>query len=251
MFLVAEIFTFFSSALVIKSPAPVVFLSYKGTAVPARAGKSGRVPRGVVISNIRPIGLNLATEASTGIGCLLPAALTPAHCPPVDKIEEQIIECFDQLRMPVYRYLVGMHLVPQDADEVIQETFLKLYEQLSRGGQIENIRGWTFRVAHNLAINGLKGRKHLAPMTDEQWESVVQTREDPRPGPEEQLLDKEKMAHIHDTLGKLSRLQRQCVHLRIEGFRYREIAEILEVSVPSVAESLRRAIVKLAVERHG
>ena len=193
----------------------------------------------------------MATDSSAGLEYLLPATISSAQCPSLDKVEEQIIECFDRLRMPIYRYLVGMHLVPQDADEVIQETFLKLYEQLSGGGQIENVRAWTFRVAHNLAINGLKGRKHLAPMTDEQWEAVVQTREDPRPGPEEQLLDKEKMAHIHQSLGKLSRLQCQCVHLRIEGFRYREIAEILCVSVPSVAESLRRAIVKLTVERHG
>jgi RNA polymerase sigma-70 factor (ECF subfamily) len=166
-------------------------------------------------------------------------------------MEEQIIECFTQLRVPVYRYLIGIHIAPEEADELIQETFLRLYEQLSRGSRIENIRGWVFRVAHNLAVNGLKGRKHLTPMTWERWESVVQTRQDPRPSPEEQLLDKEKMTHIHETLGKLSRLQQQCVHLRVEGFRYREIAEILDLSVPTVSESLRRAVVKLAGERQG
>ena len=47
-------------------------------------------------------------------------------------------------------------------------------------------------------------------------------------------LDKERMAHIHDTLSKLSPLQRQCVHLRVEGFRYREIAAIL--STPDARE---------------
>jgi RNA polymerase sigma-70 factor, ECF subfamily len=181
----------------------------------------------------------------------MPAAVAGVRCPSAHKIEDQVIECFSQLRIPMYRYLVGIHVTPEEADELIQETFLRLFEQLSGRRGIENIRGWVFRVAHNLAVNKLKARKYLTCMTPEQWDSMLQMREDPHPGPEEQLLDKEKMSHIHETLGRLSRLQQQCVHLRIEGFRYREIAEILGLSVPTVAESLRRAVVKLAPERHG
>ena len=185
------------------------------------------------------------------VECCLPAGLAGEQREAGFQIEDQIIECFARLRAPVYRYLIGIHIAPEEADELTQETFLRLYEQLRRGSRIENLRGWVFRVAHNLAVNGIKGRKHLAPMTVEQWECVVQTRSDPGPGPEEQLLDKEKMMRIHETISKLSPLQQQCLHLRVEGFRYREIAEILDLAVPTVAESLRRAIVKLAVERHG
>jgi RNA polymerase sigma-70 factor (ECF subfamily) len=193
----------------------------------------------------------LATQGAAGANCLLPASLASARSSSAQKIEEQIVECFSQLRLPIYRYLIGIHVAPEEAEELIQESFLRLYEQLSRGGRIENIRGWAFRVAHNLAVNELKGRRHVASISPEQWESMMQTRQDPRPGPEEQLLDKERMAHIHDALCKLSPLQRQCVHLRVEGFRYREIADILDLSVPTIAESLRRAVVKLATDRHG
>ncbi len=167
------------------------------------------------------------------------------------KIEEQIIGLFDTFRVPIYRYLVCTHIAPEDADEIIQETFLRLYLQLHGGTRIENLKGWMFRVAHNLGLNGIKSRKHLTPTTAEEWSDLVESRSDPSPGPEELLIFKEKMARLYVTISKLSPQQQQCLHLRTEGFRYREIAEILGVTISTVAESLRRAIEKLTLERHG
>jgi len=74
---------------------------------------------------------------------------------------------------------------------------------------------------------------------------------DPRRGPEELLLRREKMARVHAAISALSDQQKQCLYLRAEGFRYREMAEILEVTISTVVESLRRAIKKLVTESHG
>jgi RNA polymerase sigma-70 factor (ECF subfamily) len=197
------------------------------------------------------IDLNVSTQPSTGVDFCVPVGISGDRAQTTLKIEEQIIELFDTLRGSVYRYLICIHNPPEEADEVIQETFLKLYVHLNRGVRIENARGWVFRVAHNLSVNRMKSRKFMAPMTSEQWESVVETHCDPEPGPEEQLLHKERMTRLYSTISTLSPLQQQCLHLRIEGFRYREIGEILDVGVPTVAESLRRAIEKLTPERHG
>jgi DNA-directed RNA polymerase specialized sigma24 family protein len=46
----------------------------------------------------------------------------------------------------------------------------------------------------------------------------------------------------------LTRFQRQCLHLRVEGLRYREIAELFGVSVATVAEAVRRGLVNLAAQ---
>jgi RNA polymerase sigma-70 factor (ECF subfamily) len=197
------------------------------------------------------IDLNVSTQPSTAADFCLPVEISGDSAQATLKIEEQIIELFDKLRSSVYRYLICVHHPPEEADEVIQETFLKLYVHLNRGARIENARGWVFRVAHNLGVNRMKSRKFMAPMTSEQWDNVVETRCDPEPGPEEQLLHKERMTRLYSTISTLPPLQQQCLHLRIEGFRYREIGEILDVSVPTVSESLRRAIEKLTPERHG
>jgi RNA polymerase sigma-70 factor (ECF subfamily) len=195
------------------------------------------------------VGSGSASVAGAGIS--LPASLVTDEGQTALSVEEQITGLFDTFRIPIYRYLVCTHISPEDADEIIQETFLRLYVQLHGGNRIENLKGWMFRVAHNLGVNGIKSRKHVAPKTSEEWLELVESRSDPSPGPEEVLIFKEKMARLYSTISKLSPQQQQCLHLRTEGFRYREIAEILGVTISTVAESLRRAIEKLTLERHG
>jgi RNA polymerase sigma-70 factor (ECF subfamily) len=161
------------------------------------------------------------------------------------KLEEQILKLYDELREPVYRYLLCQGVNPADADDITQETFLRLFQHLHAGGRENNLRGWVFRVAHNLAINEYKSRKFLSLLSPEQWAELNDSKPEPAPNPEELLLQKEKMARLHATMSTLSAQQHQCLYLRAEGFRYREIAEILGVTVSTVAESVRRAIGKL------
>jgi RNA polymerase sigma-70 factor (ECF subfamily) len=59
------------------------------------------------------------------------------------------------------------------------------------------------------------------------------------------LLQKERILRVHNGLSKLTQLQRDCLFLRVEGFRYREIGEMLNVGTSTVAGSLRNAIVRL------
>jgi RNA polymerase sigma-70 factor (ECF subfamily) len=202
-------------------------------------------------SGMRRTAIGITSGAIENAGLPLSAVAVDDEGQTALRIEEQIVELFDTLRLPVYRYLICTHIGPEDADEIIQETFLRLYQQFHRGDRIENARGWIFRVAHNLAVNGMKSRKHITSKTPEEWVNLVESRMDPTPGPEELLLFKEKMSRLHTTISGLSTQQQQCLHLRTEGFRYREIAEILDVGIPTVAESLRRAIEKLTLERHG
>jgi RNA polymerase sigma-70 factor, ECF subfamily len=161
------------------------------------------------------------------------------------KLEEQITRLFDGLRAPVCRYLLCLGVNSADADEIIQETFLRLYRHLHAGGREDNIRGWVFRVAHNISINELRRRKHVVLSEPERWAELSLSNIDPAPGPEELLLRKEKALRVCAAISMLSAQQKQCLYLRAEGFRYREIAEILGVTISTVAESLRRAIKKL------
>jgi RNA polymerase sigma-70 factor (ECF subfamily) len=185
------------------------------------------------------------------VGLCVPTTILGQEGQRTLKLEEQITRIFDELREPIYRYLLCLSASPTEADEIIQETFLRLYRHLNAGGREDNLRGWLFRVAHNIGINEFKKRNRLFSIARTEICELEISTADPQPGPEELLLRKEKMASIHAAISTLSEQQRQCLYLRAEGFRYREIAEILEVTISTVAESLRRAIKKLIRESHG
>ena len=167
------------------------------------------------------------------------------------KLEERITQMYDELREPVYRYLLCRSATPVDADDIIQETFLRLYRHHNAGGNEDNLRGWIFRVAHNISINQVKRHRHLFSTAPEGMAELEMAQADPGPDPEELLLRREKMARVHAAISTLSEQQKQCLYLRAEGFRYREIAEIMGVTISTVAESLRRAIKKLIRDSHG
>ena len=76
---------------------------------------------------------------------------------------------------------------------------------------------------------------------------MIRERADPRPSPEQQLLLDERMRHFEDAFTQLTPKQRQCVLLRAEGFRYREIALTLGISVQRVGELMQRSISLLEV----
>jgi RNA polymerase sigma-70 factor, ECF subfamily len=159
--------------------------------------------------------------------------------------EQTIVQLYDTLRQPLYRYLIYSGLSAQDVEEVVQESFLRLYRHIRGGGSEENLRAWIYQVAHNLSSNFRKSRRRIVETTPEMWEQLNQSAYDSAPGPEERLLEKERHFRIHDELNKLTQLQRDCLNLRLEGFRYREIGEILHVGTSTVAGSLRNAITRL------
>ena len=150
---------------------------------------------------------------------------------------------FEKQRAPVCRYLVSLGLRPAVASEIAQEAFLRLYRHLRSKGRSENLRGWVFRVAHNLAVNELK-RAGTAEAEPQGLET------DPAGDPEQALLRKERMGRMQTAIRALPRRQQECLHLRAEGLRYREIAEALGIAVSSVAEAVQRAMETLARSCH-
>jgi len=84
----------------------------------------------------------------------------------------------------------------------------------------------------------------------EQWSEVVKPETAKSATPEELFQRREKITRIHAAIATLSEQQKECLYLRAEGFRYREIADVLGVTVSTVAESLRRAVRKLSKEPH-
>jgi RNA polymerase sigma-70 factor (ECF subfamily) len=160
--------------------------------------------------------------------------------------EETVTHLFEEAREDVYRYLLILGLHPAQAQEAAQEVFLRLYVALRKGDRIDNLRGWVFRVAHNHGLN-VRSRDSSAVAFDSELENQLVDEHD---DPEQQLLDHERRLRFHRAVGGLSEQQRKCLYLRAEGFRYREIADILGISDSTVGEFLRRAIARLRKAVH-
>jgi RNA polymerase sigma-70 factor (ECF subfamily) len=167
------------------------------------------------------------------------------------KLEQKVTGYFDQWREPVYRYLVAAFGNAAQAEDVTQEAFLQLYRCLHSGQSIGNARAWVFRVAHNLAVNQIKSRQFITPLDDETWADLRQSYKDAGPSPEQKLIQQEKFDRLRAAVASLTAPERQCLHLRTKGLRYREIAEILDISTTTVAETLYRVIEKLSKESYG
>jgi RNA polymerase sigma-70 factor (ECF subfamily) len=152
---------------------------------------------------------------------------------------------YQEERDSIYRYLVSLGTNPSEAQDLTQETFLKLYVALRNRNQIENIRPWLFTVASNLAMNHRRWWSYRPQAREDDVARWIRTEADGKATPEEVLLQRETASRLKEAIHCLSRQQQACLHLRAEGFRYREIAGILGVSLPTVAEFLHRAVIRL------
>lgn len=160
--------------------------------------------------------------------------------------ESQVTRLYEEARHDVYRYLLTLGLAPPQAQEAVQEVFLRLYADLQKGKRIDNARGWIFRVAHNYGVT-VRGREGILRQFDPELETRLLDKSD---NPEQALLDRERRLRFQHAVDALSDQQRNCLYLRAEGFRYREIAAILGISDSTVSEFLRRAITRLRKALH-
>ena len=166
-------------------------------------------------------------------------------------LETKVGELFDLLREPIYLYLLAVLGNPADAEDLTQESFLRLYRVLHRGQMITNVRFWLFRVAHNLACDHRGKTQAYQNINSPTWDDLRQLLPDTGLNPEQRVLQMERFERLHKALVWLSPQEVECLHLRAEGFRYREIGEILKIGEKTAAEYLRRGIGKLMRETNG
>jgi RNA polymerase sigma-70 factor (ECF subfamily) len=142
------------------------------------------------------------------------------------------------------RYLVSCGLTFPDGEEVIQEVFLSLFRHLQSGTSRENLPGWLFRVAHNLA---LKRRQWIRRDSEVRAEAGAEDKTRDRGlSPEDQVVITQAQKRLLAVVVALPEQDRKCLSLRAEGLRYREIAEILGMSLGAVSLSLARSLARMA-----
>ena len=152
-----------------------------------------------------------------------------------------VIQLFDQLHGRLLLYVRSFGLPPQDSEDVLQEAFLSLFQHLAHGRSRANLRGWLFRVAHNLA---LKRRSLIKTSTHGSLENHSGAHRDFSPTPHDLLEFKEEHSVYNAVLEALPEQDRCCLLLRAEGLKYREIAKLVGISLGSVSASLSRSLAR-------
>jgi RNA polymerase sigma-70 factor, ECF subfamily len=159
---------------------------------------------------------------------------------------KDIVAVYDALRPSLLAYLVGLGLVREEAEDIIQESFIRLMRHLGENQGDQHLRPWLFRVAHNLAIDQFRSGQYHAAKASIDVSSLEGDLCDARMSPEELLLQREQWILLQQAVARLTPQQQYAVLLRAEGMRYREIAEILGVSTKRVGELVQRALIRLA-----
>ena len=150
------------------------------------------------------------------------------------EFREQIWPIKDRL------YRLALRLVNDraEAEDVVQEVMVKLWQQGKDLQLVKNLEAWCLRMTRNQALDKLKGgyRKRRTEIT----ETLPQfTSADT---PEQQMEWKDTYEHIKSMMQSLPESHRSVMQLRdIEGLSYQEIAEALEMTMPQVKTNLFRA----------
>lgn len=152
--------------------------------------------------------------------------------------EKLLIEAYDAYADAIFRHCYFRVFSRERAKELMQETFLRAWDQMVKGEEIRHMRGFLYRVANNLIIDESRKKKEqsLEALEEEGFDPPDRTQENVGA----KNLDEEIVLR---TFEKLEEPYREVVMLRyIDGFRPMEIADMLGVSANVVSVRLHRGI---------
>jgi RNA polymerase sigma-70 factor (ECF subfamily) len=147
----------------------------------------------------------------------------------------------------LYRYLLRLTANPASADDLFQETWLRVITRIHRYDERRPFEPWLFSVARNLALD------HLRKVAPESLDEPGETGEGraaqlgaPEAGALDRLLEGERQSVLVRSLGELPALYREALVLRFEEeMTFEEMAEVLSAPVSTVKSRVQRALAQL------
>jgi RNA polymerase sigma-70 factor (ECF subfamily) len=186
-------------------------------------------------------------EESVGVATVYPAVRheVALDVELVERHRAGDLQAFDEVYARfgemVYNLAVRLSANREEAADLTQEIFLRVYRHLGSFGGRSTLKTWVFRVAVNHCRDRLS--RHVPPMQsiDDSSEEGGVVIADPGRGPEELAMAADEGRRVTRGLARLPQVFREAVVLRdLEGLSYEEIAEVLGVRVGTVRSRIAR-----------
>jgi RNA polymerase sigma-70 factor (ECF subfamily) len=133
----------------------------------------------------------------------------------------------------------------EDAEDVVQETFLRAYRQIDRYEARSSFSTWLYRIASNCSLDLIRKRKHRERGPDPDPD-VLSSIPSASPGPDRELYSSQISECVNAALGELSAQERTAFVLRhFEGLSIEEIGLALGTGTNATKHSIFRAVQKL------
>lgn len=143
----------------------------------------------------------------------------------------------------VKNFLIHMLGSVEEAEDLTQDTFVKIYQTSGSFRPAGNFKSWLFKIAGNLARSRLRRRKVLRWI---RFEPERHETGDAAKGPAVELEEKQQEMAVREALARLPLRQREALVLhRFQGLRYREVARSMGTTVPGVESLIQRAMAAL------
>jgi RNA polymerase sigma-70 factor (ECF subfamily) len=141
------------------------------------------------------------------------------------------------LKDKLFRYALSLLKDKEDAEDIVQEVFMRLWQKRDELVNIKNIEAWSMTITRNLTFDKLKANKlELRSLHGKEGKFNIDS------GTDQQIDRSEAVEEIKKLINSLSEKQRQVIALRdIEGYSYKEIGEIMGVDQNLVKVTLFRA----------
>lgn len=169
---------------------------------------------------------------------------TPSTLSDLQAAHRQFLALVDHVRPELHRYCARMTGSVIEGEDVVQDTLVRAYYELSQLRELPALRTWLFRIAHHRAIDHLRQRQQRVP--DESLDDAEDLAAAGAAGADAALEQVESVQVAIARFVKLAPAQRGCVILKdVLGYSLEDIASMLEMSLPAVKAALHRGRARL------
>lgn len=144
------------------------------------------------------------------------------------------------LKNELYRLALRITLNPAEAEDIVQETMIKIWNRRDQWDEIESIEAFSLTICRNLALDKMRKIEGQNQSLDEAAHDAPDRSYSSNP--EEQAMQQDRIELIRRLIGQLPEKQRSAMQLRdFEGKSYKEIAAIMGISEEQVKINIFRA----------